>query len=125
MHLATRHGCEDLVKVLLYARVSVIHKDEDEDDGSTPLHEAAYYGHVDIVRMLLAVGAKFHETNKKWRTALQPAINTSYTEIATLLIAAEDLVKAAAAKRSKEKQQRNRASKDLVSDWLSWLAFIC
>lgn len=38
LHLAARHSCEDLVKVLLCAGVNINHKDD--KNGSTPLHEA-------------------------------------------------------------------------------------
>ena len=56
LHLAAATGQDDIVRMLLDARVG---KEKKDRDGCTPLHRAVMFaGHVNIVHMLLAEGAE-------------------------------------------------------------------
>lgn len=74
---------EETVKVLLKYRVSLTNRKP--HDGFAPLHDAAYYGNMTIVKMLLAAGANpsFPTTNGK--LADEIAENKGHPELAEYL----------------------------------------
>jgi cytohesin len=57
-------------------------KDEDEN---TPLHRAAYYGHKEIVVLLIAKGADVNAKNDSGMTPWLYAAHNGHKEIAALL----------------------------------------
>ena len=80
---ATREGNTDMVRSLLSAPgVDVNATDE---RGSTPLLEAARFGHDNICRMLIAAGAKLNARDRDGKTALQLAIQGNHDEVVQVL----------------------------------------
>ena len=80
---ATREGNTDMVRSLLSAPgVDVNAKDE---SGSTPLLEAARFGHDNICRMLIAAGANLKAKDRDGKTALQLAIQGNHDEVVRVL----------------------------------------
>ena len=80
---ATREGNTDMVRSLLSAPgVDVNAKDE---SGSTPLLEAARFGHDNICRMLIAAGANLKAKDRDGKTALQLAIQGDHDEVVQVL----------------------------------------
>jgi len=84
---AAKRGETASVKRLLAADKNLVHaKDK---DGSTPLHCAAWKGHVEVVRLLLDAGADIeaHNQNSHWgTTALHAASYGNQKAVAKLLI---------------------------------------
>ncbi|NRB28689.1 MAG: ankyrin repeat domain-containing protein, partial [Roseibacillus sp.] len=56
-----------------------------EDDGSTPLHLAAWKGHFETAELLIAKGADVNAKDKDGETPLNWAIKNKHTETADLL----------------------------------------
>jgi ankyrin repeat protein len=80
---ATREGNTDMVRSLTSAPgVDVNATDE---TGSTPLLEAARFGHDDICRILIASGANLKSKDKDGKTALQLAIQGDHDEVVRVL----------------------------------------
>lgn len=80
---ATREGNTDMVRSLLSSPgVDVNATDE---RGSTPLLEAARYGHDNICRILIAAGANLKAKDKDGKTALQLAIQGDHDEVVRVL----------------------------------------
>jgi len=80
---ATREGNTDMVRSLLAAPgVDVNVRDE---SGSTPLLEAARYGHDNICRMLIAAGANLKAKDRDGKTALQLAIQGNHDDVVRVL----------------------------------------
>src|SRR5678815_2939568 len=80
---ATREGNTDMVRSLTSAPgVDVNATDE---TGSTPLLEAARFGHEDICRILIASGASVKSKDKDGKTALQLAIQGDHEEVVRVL----------------------------------------
>ena len=80
---ATREGNTDMVRSLLSAPgVDVNAKDE---TGSTPLLEAARFGHDNICRMLIAAGANLKAKDRDGKTALQLAIQGNHDDVVRVL----------------------------------------
>ena len=80
---ATREGNVDMVRSLLASPgVDVNARDE---NGSTPLLEAARYGHDNICRILIAAGANLKAKDKDGKTALQLAIQGNHDEVVRVL----------------------------------------
>ena len=80
---ATREGNTDMVRSLTSARdVDVNATDE---TGSTPLLEAARFGHEDICRILIASGANLKAKDKNGKTALQLAIQGDHDDVVRVL----------------------------------------
>lgn len=59
----------------------------DAEDGTTPLHHAAWHGHVDVVRLLLQHGARPQAQNADGSTPLHWAAMNGHPEVARLLLA--------------------------------------
>ncbi|CAN0340527.1 unnamed protein product, partial [Ectocarpus sp. 12 AP-2014] len=55
LHLAARHGLEEMATVLIDAGASVHLKDW--ESGWTPLHRSLYFGHIRLSLLLLQAGA--------------------------------------------------------------------
>jgi ankyrin repeat protein len=53
--------------------------------GNTPLHDAVYNEHIDVVRELLNNDAYIDDENDKGQTPLDIALKKDYTEIVKLL----------------------------------------
>ncbi|XP_020632959.1 transient receptor potential cation channel subfamily A member 1-like [Orbicella faveolata] len=67
LYIASRSGFYDMCELLLEKGACI---NEVQSTGSTPLHGAAYYGHAQIVGLLLQHGAKTDIKNQFGRTAL-------------------------------------------------------
>ena len=80
---ATREGNTDMVRSLTSSPgVDVNATDE---TGSTPLLEAARFGHEDICRILIASGANLKSKDKDGKTALQLAIQGDHEDVVRVL----------------------------------------
>ena len=80
---ATREGNTDMVRSLTSSPgVDVNAKDE---TGSTPLLEAARFGHEDICRILIASGANLKSKDRDGKTALQLAIQGDHEDVVRVL----------------------------------------
>lgn len=84
LHLAARQGPVETIKLLVQAGAPV---DAENDTGQTPLAEAAANGRLDVVRALLALGARV-DGGSGGATALGHAARNGYTEIVRELITA-------------------------------------
>ena len=80
---ATREGNTDMVRSLLSA--PGIDVNATDEKGSTPLIEAAHYGHDNICRMLIAAGANVKAKDRDGKTALQLAIQGNHDEVVRVL----------------------------------------
>ncbi len=72
LHLACKQGNFDVVKKILSPETLVNRPDVNAKDayGSTALHEASFFGHDDIVRLLLKAGAHVLARDTDGGTAL-------------------------------------------------------
>jgi uncharacterized protein len=80
---ATREGNTDMVKSLLSspgADVNAI-----DERGSTPLLEAARYGHEDVCRVLIAAGADLKSKDRDGKSALMLAVQGDHDEVVRVL----------------------------------------
>ena len=59
-----------------------------DECGHTPLYEAACYGHIECVKLLIAAGADVNKADKYGHTPLNMAAGNGHTECERLLIAA-------------------------------------
>jgi ankyrin repeat protein len=66
--LASSYGRADAVSSLLDHGIDVNAELKGHGAGHTALHVAAYHGHVDVVNLLLARGARVDVTDKTWKT---------------------------------------------------------
>lgn len=80
---ATREGNTDMVRSLVSSPGADINASDDR--GSTPLLEAARYGHDDITRVLIAAGADLKAKDKDGKTALMLAIQGDHDEVVRVL----------------------------------------
>ena len=60
--------------------------EKDAEFGVTPLHAAAYHGHMDIVKLLLKKKADIHARDNDGETPLLAALSKGFSEIGLLLI---------------------------------------
>ena len=80
---AVREGNTDMVKSLLSA--PAVDVNATDDRGSTPLLEAARFGHVQICRILIASGANVKAKDKDGKTALMLAIENNHDDVVRVL----------------------------------------
>ena len=84
IHDAASQGDLEKVKSLLKTNPELVYNKD--DNGWTPLHDAAAKGHKDVVALLLANGAEVNA--KKWdRTPLHEAVVNGHKDVAELLLA--------------------------------------
>lgn len=80
---ATREGNTDMVRSLISS--PGIDVNATDEKGTTPLLEAARYGHEDISRILIAAGANIKAKDGDGKTALQLAIQGDHEEVVRVL----------------------------------------
>ena len=86
IHRAAYDGNIEAVKQHLAAGTDVNVKNED-DNGMTPLHYAAFFSHRQIAELLIATGADVNAKEEDGMTPLHVAAHEGHKEIAELLIA--------------------------------------
>jgi len=80
---ATVEGNVDMVKSLLSSPGADVNAKNER--GSTPLLEAARYGHDDVCRALIAAGANLKAKDNDGKTALMLAVQGDHDEVVRLL----------------------------------------
>ena len=80
---ATREGNTDMVKSLVSSPGADVNATDER--GSTPLLEAARYGHEDICRVLIAAGANLKSKDRDGKTALMLAVQGDHDEVVRIL----------------------------------------
>jgi hypothetical protein len=80
LRAAALHGDLDTVSRLLREGV-----DPNDDENETALHKAAFRGHLEIVQVLLAAGARRDAISGYGETAWQIALRRGHAEVARLL----------------------------------------
>src|ERR1044072_2035975 len=80
---ATREGNTDMVKSLLSSPGADVNATDER--GSTPLLEAARFGHEDISRVLIAAGANLKAKDRDGKTALMLAVQGDHDQVVRVL----------------------------------------
>ena len=80
---ATREGNTDMVRSLVSGPGADVNATDER--GSTPLLEAARYGHEDIARVLIAAGANVDAKDRDGKTALMLAVQGNHDEVVRVL----------------------------------------
>ena len=80
---ATREGNTDMVKSLLSSPGADVNATDER--GSTPLLEAARYGHEEICRALIAAGANLKSKDRDGKTALMLAVQGDHEDVVRIL----------------------------------------
>jgi len=80
---AVREGNTDMVKSLLSA--PGVNVNATDEHGSTPLLEAARYGHDEICRRLIASGANTKAKDRDGKTALMLAVQNNHEDVVRVL----------------------------------------
>ena len=80
---ATVEGNTDMVRSLLSSPGADVNATDER--GSTPLLEAARYGHEDICRVLIASGANLKAKDKDGKTALMLAVQNNHDDVVRVL----------------------------------------
>ena len=80
---ATREGNTDMVRSLVSTPGADVNATDER--GSTPLLEAARYGHEDISRVLIAAGADLKAKDNEGKTALMLAVQGNHDEVVRVL----------------------------------------
>ena len=80
---ATVEGNTDMVKSLLTSPGADVNATDER--GSTPLLQAARYGHEDICRVLIAAGANLKAKDKDGKTALMLAVQNNHDDVVQVL----------------------------------------
>lgn len=80
---AFKEAKEEMIIYLIKSGVSV--NEKDKESGSTPLHYACEYGHINIVELLLRCGADINAINNQNNTSLLVAITNGNLEITKYL----------------------------------------
>lgn len=88
LHMAAEAGHTETVKLLFFVGKEGATPDKKDSLGSTALHRAVSFKHIDVVKQLLERGADVHATNKIGNTPLHIAAYTGAVDIAKVLLAA-------------------------------------
>ena len=80
---ATRAGNTDMVKSLITSPGADVNATDER--GSTPLIDAARYGHEDVCRLLIAAGANVKAKDKDGKTALMLALQGDHEDVVQVL----------------------------------------
>jgi len=80
---ATIEGNTDMVKSLVSSPGADVNATNER--GSTPLLEAARYGHDDICRVLIAAGANLKAKDNDGKTALLLAVQNNHDDVLRIL----------------------------------------
>src|SRR6187551_3106644 len=80
---ATIEGNSDMVKSLVSSPGADVNATNER--GSTPLLEAARYGHDDICRVLIAAGANIKAKDNDGKTALMLAVQNNHDDVVRIL----------------------------------------
>jgi len=80
---ATIEGNTDMVKSLVSSPGADVNATNER--GSTPLLEAARYGHDDICRVLIAAGANLKAKDNDGKTALMLAVQNNHDDVLRIL----------------------------------------
>jgi ankyrin repeat protein len=80
---ATIEGNTDMVRSLLSTPGADVNATNER--GSTPLLEAARYGHDDVTRVLIAAGANVKAKDNDGKTALMLAVQGNHDEVVRVL----------------------------------------
>lgn len=80
------HVATYLLEELSSASKSKVAVDLQDHDGETALHKASYYGHTELVYLLLKHGAASDKSDKKKRTALHKASKQGYVRVVQALL---------------------------------------
>ncbi len=80
---ATIEGNIDMVKSLVSSPGADVNATNER--GSTPLLEAARYGHDDICRVLIAAGANIKAKDNDGKTALMLAVQNNHDDVVRIL----------------------------------------
>ena len=80
---ATREGNTDMVRALLSSPGADVNATDER--GSTPLLEAARYGHEDVCLVLIAAGANLKAKDRDGKTALMLAVQGNHDEVVRVL----------------------------------------
>lgn len=80
---ATIEGNTDMVKSLVSSPGADVNKTNER--GSTPLLEAARFGHDDICRVLIAAGADLKAKDNDGKTALMLAVQNNHDDVVRIL----------------------------------------
>ena len=80
---ATVEGNTDMVRSLVSSPGADVNATDER--GSTPLLEAARYGHEDICRVLIASGANLKAKDKDGKTALMLAVQNNHDDVVRIL----------------------------------------
>ena len=80
---ATIEGNTDMVKSLVSSPGADVNATNER--GSTPLLEAARYGHEDICRVLIAAGANLKAKDNDGKTALMLAVQGDHEDVVRVL----------------------------------------
>ena len=97
LYTASKSGFYDTCKLLLEKGASV---NEAQNDGSTPLHGAAYFGHALVVGLLLQHGARSDIKNKWGNSALDESATPAIRSLIQTA-SADDISSVAASLREK------------------------
>ncbi|WP_264336644.1 ankyrin repeat domain-containing protein [Wolbachia endosymbiont (group B) of Chorthippus brunneus] len=83
-HMAISNGCLDIAQALLIKNGADVNVEN--SNGDTPLHQAAFWGHLDIVQYLIKNKANVKVKNNNGDTPLHEAVVRGYLEISECLI---------------------------------------
>ena len=87
LHKAAREGDADRVRELLDAGADVNARNADKQRLQyTPLHWAAYYGHLEIAEILISRGADLDADDPYYSTPLYLAVEEGHPEVVEFLI---------------------------------------
>ena len=84
LHYAARGGCINVVTILLDNGADP--NSQTPSGKTTPLHRAAYMGHLDCIKVLLAHGAKFDLVDSDGRSALHKCAEKGHYKCAELIL---------------------------------------